>query len=75
MIMTMGIMASYPKCEIVSHEWIYVRTVDKISGCIGVELVVVNKGVIMTVPFALKSSMAVLSVTLTGKVYVYLFGF
>ena len=72
---TMGSKSSYPKCEIVSHEWIFDRKDDKITGCIGVELVVINKGVMMNDPFAMKSSMAEQSVTLTGKDYEYFFGF
>ena len=55
---TMGSKSSYPKCEIVSHEWIFDRKDDKITGCIGVELVVINKGFMMYAPFAMKSSLA-----------------
>ena len=55
---TMGSKLAQNECEIVSHEWIFDLKADTITGFIGVELVVINKGVMMYAPFAMKSSMA-----------------
>ncbi len=72
---TMGEKTSYHECEILSHKWIYVHKNDKKSGCIEVELVVINKGVMMNDPFAMKICMTDQSVIFAVRNYEYFFGF